>query len=514
MPEAIKNVDGAIAQAELSRRHLARRHLVDFSTYLHPWYRPYRHHKMLGEYLEQVETYIRTGGAEGIGRLMVFEPPRHGKSEQISKLFPAWLLGREPDSRIILTSYNGDLATSNSRKARDYVMDPRFAAIFGDKANKADPVELSDDSRSVTSWDLSYPHRGGVVAAGVGGGITGKGAHLFVVDDPFKDREAAESERERERVWNWWTSTASTRFQRGGAAVVVQTRWHTDDLAGKLIQAMASNPAADRWTILSLPAIWEKPEPPEDQDFDRWAMDMMLNGVYIQDADPLGRDEGAALWPEEFPGWWLENKRENIGPYDWLSLYMQTPVNREGAMFQADWFDLVDRIPTKVMARVRYWDKAGTDGSGDYTVGVLISLTVDGHYYVENVVRKQLSYYQRNQLMMNVIDQDMTLPGPVTREFQEVENGSAGQEAAVNTVKEIKGRPLQFDKVGNKSKEIRALALAGAAEAGLVHLVRGPWNAKFREEMVLFPKGSHDDQVDAASGAFNKIARSGRSGVH
>ena len=515
MSDALLTLDPQLADAELARRELARRHLVDFSEYVgEGWYEAEAHHRLVGNYLEQVARFIETRGKEGIGRLMIFEPPRHGKTEQVSRQFPAWLLGLLPDKRVILTSYNADRANASSRAARDIVLDQRFAAVFGTQSSQATPVRMSEDSRSVTAWDLARPHRGGVVSAGVGGGITGTGAHLMVVDDPLRNREEAESAARRDAIWEWWTSTAYTRLEDGAAIVIILTRWHPDDLAGRLLQAMASDPEADQYTVLNLPAIWERPQIPEGKDFETYHRDMLLNGVWTDKTDQMGRAVGEALWPEKYSAEELARIRANIGIHDWTSLYQQSPIQREGQMFKPEWLDTVDKIPGKVVERVRYWDKAGSDGKGDYTCGVLVAKNDAGHCFIEHVVREQLSYYLRNQKIRRTIDADLLREGPTTRGYQEVENGAAGQEAAVNVVKEMRGRPLQMDPVGNKSKEVRASAFASACEAGLVHIVRAPWNQAFVEELMMFPKGKHDDQVDAASGAYNKIARSGRSGVH
>jgi len=348
----------------------------------------------------------------------------------------------------------------------------------------------------------------------VGGGITGTGAHLMVVDDPLRGREEAESESQRERVWEWWTSTAYTRLEDGGAVVIIMTRWHPDDLAGRLLAQMASDPMADQYKVLNLPAIWEKPSIPEEKTFEDYHRDMLLNGVWTDEADQLGRKEGQALWPIKYSEEDLERIKINVGGHDWLSLYQQSPIQREGAMFKPEWFDIVDKAPDNVVARTRYWDKAGSNNSGDYSAGVLISRAPNGHYYVEDVVREQLSSYRRNQTMKRVIDGDLLRVGPNVQQYHEIEPGSAGEEAARNTVKELEGRAIKADPVGNKSKEVRATALATACEAKLVHLVRGTWNNAFIEELIMFPKGRNDDQVDAAAGAYNKIARSGRSGVH
>ena len=530
MVEMLTAIDPVAAQAELAKRALARRHLVDFSEYVSPWYHGYRHHRLVGLYLEAVARHIRTRGKEGIGRLMITMPPRHGKTEQCSRQFPAWLLGLMPDTRIILTSYNGDRANANSRGARDLVMEARYAAVFGEKSSVDAPVDLSADSRAVTAWDLANPHRGGVVAAGGGGGITGTGAHLMVVDDPLRGREEAESRAQRDKVWDWWTSTAYTRLEDGGAVVVIMTRWHPDDLAGRLLTQMASDPMADQWQVVNLPAIWSPPSPQPSPltpsanapgalrggEGDGWAgffRDMLLNGVWVQKEDPLGRKPGEALWPEKYSEEDLLRIQTNVGAHDWISLYQQSPIQREGAMFKPEWVDVVDRIPGKVIARVRYWDKAGTEGGGDYSAGVLMAMTNDKHFYIEHVKREQLSFYVRNQTMAKMIDADGEREGPVVKTYQEVEPGAAGKEAAANTVKEMQGRGIIADPVGNKSKDVRAMALSTACEAGLVHLVRAEWNQKFMEELMMFPKGVHDDQVDAAAGAYNKLARGGRSGV-
>ena len=245
------------AGVELARRELARRYLSDFCGYVYRGYPQASHLAVLHRHLQQVERYIATGGREGIGRLMVNMPPRHWKSTTTSVLFPGWVLGRNPDVRAIVTSYNGSLAFGFSRRTRNLLQDTPFSNLFGGQRSTQAPVELSEDSRSVEAWDIEG-HRGGMAAAGVGGGLTGKGADLLIVDDPHKDRAESESQAKREAVWEWWTSTARTRLERGAAVVVIQTRWHLDDLSGRLLQQMANDPEADQWVVLSLPAVAEE----------------------------------------------------------------------------------------------------------------------------------------------------------------------------------------------------------------------------------------------------------------
>ncbi len=252
------------ARRELARRELARREFGAFCPYVMPNYpREARHLRVLAAYLQEVKRYIETEGAAGIGRLMIWMPPRYWKSTTASIAFPAWVLGCLPDTRVIITSYNAGLATGFSRAIRNLLVDEPYRRIFGDKSGQPGPVELSRDSRSVESWQLS-DSLGGVVAAGVGGGISGKGANLLIIDDPHKDRAEAESEAIRERVFSWYTSAAYMRVEKG-AIIIIQTRWHPDDLSGKLLKRMADDPEADLWTVLNLPALAiQYPPPPPD----------------------------------------------------------------------------------------------------------------------------------------------------------------------------------------------------------------------------------------------------------
>lgn len=503
-------IDPQDAAQERARRERARRHLVAFSEYVAPHYRAARHHRLVAEYLEQVETYIRTQGRTGVGRLLIFEPPRHGKSEQASKLFPAWVLGRNPDARVMTTSYGLDLATKFSRGTRDIVDGPRYAALFGEQGTTETPVELASDSRSVQSWDLAQPHRGGMTAAGVGGAITGMGAHLLIVDDPIKNRDEAESETIRERIWEWWTSTAYTRLEQGGAVVGMMTRWHPDDWAGRLLKLMGSG-LGDRWVVLNLPAIAEDFSSPTSttptHGEQREAAEYLLEGLPVPEADLLGRAPGEALWPEKYDRGDLEQIKTNVGPYNWEALYQQRPYSRAGGFFRRDWFGVVDAAP-ELTRRVRYWDKAGSVG-GDYSAGVLLAMGRDGNYYIEHVSTGQWTPHERERIMREIGLSDLSRPGPSVQTWHFQDPGSAGLDSAQQTSRNLAGAGItaHYETVSG-DKEVRAGPLSGMAQAGFVRLVRGGWNQAFIDELAAFPKGAHDDQVDAAAGAFNKLLAS------
>ena len=225
------------AAVELLARRKARAGLIDFTTYTKPDFTVGAHHKQIAEALESVER----GECD---RLMIFAPPRHTKSELASRRFPAWYLGRHPDKQLIAATYSGDFALDFGRDVRGIVQGEEFKALFPD-------VSLASDSQAANRW---HTNKGGVsVYVGVGGPITGRGAHIALIDDPFKDREEADSEIRRQRVWDWYTSTAYTRLMPGGAIVVINTRWHDDDLSGRLLDEQTKG--GDQWEVLSLPAI-------------------------------------------------------------------------------------------------------------------------------------------------------------------------------------------------------------------------------------------------------------------
>ncbi|MCL4528809.1 MAG: terminase family protein, partial [Chloroflexi bacterium] len=378
-----------------------------------------------------------------------------------------------------------------------------YQALFGrmSSAHKAVPVAVSADSRSANEWDLAQPHRGGVKAAGVGGGITGLGANLFVLDDPFKNREEAESENQRELVDGWWKSSARTRLQPNGAIIVFHTRWHPDDQAGKLIQKMVSEPEADQYEIVSLPAL-ALDEYPADEVEQR---KKMRDGVYMPLADPLGRAAGEALWPTHYSKDYLLSTRADMGLYDFEALYQQSPFLMEGNMFKRDWFTVVDKGPEAAYARVRAWDKAATSGGGARSASVLMSWGLDDYVYIEHVSAEQMSSAERDERMVALGLEDYSNYGPFVI-LHPQDPGSAGLDSAraSNDLLANSGligdfQPVTGDKVTN------AGPLATKAKGGRVRLVRGAWNDRFLDEGASFPKGRFKDQIDAGSTAYNYL---------
>lgn len=502
LPDMAMDLTPVQALDEKNLRVKARRNFLAYCEYVDDRFEALPHVRMLAAKLQQVALYVASKGEQGISRLMIFIPPQHGKSTIASRNFPAWFIGLLPDSRIILTSYGESLATTHSRFIRDQIVDERFQAIFGTKSDKIIPVDLSSDSRSTENWDLARPYQGGVKAAGVGGGITGLPAHLFIIDDPFKNREEAESDSRRDTVDDWFKSAARTRLRPNAAVVIFHTRWHPDDLAGRLLKRMVSDPLASQWEIVCMPglALDAYPATVEEQ------RKRMRDGIYLPLSDPLSRKPGEALCPEWYDRDWLLSTRADTGLYDFESLYQQQPYLLQGNTFKRDWFTVVDQGPgNAVWARITAWDKAATSGGGKRSAKVTMSWGLDDFIYIEHSFADQLSSAARDKKMVELGKADYEIYGAHII-WHPQDPGSAGVDSAQasNNLLANEGLIGTFDQVTG-DKETNAGPLATKAEAGRVRLVRGAWNDPFLDEYAAFPKGSFKDRVDAGSSAYNKL---------
>lgn len=430
--------------------------LADWLPAASPGYNwTWRHIVHVRQALDQV-----TAGA--IRRLIIQLPPRHGKSQLTTVRYPVYRLEVDPHLRVIVGAYNQTLAEKFSRDAR------RIARM-------RPALHLSDQRQTAGDWETAQG--GGLRAVGVGAGVTGHGANLIIIDDPVKNREEAESQTYRDRVWDWFTNDLYTRLEPDGAIVVIMTRWHQDDLVGRIL----ASDTASEWTVINLPAEAEAD-------------------------DPLGRAPGEALCPDRFPLEALAQIHLVLG-LDYQALYQQRPQPREGGMFKDFWFRLVEAVPARAR-RVRWWDMAATDGAGDWTVGVLVA-EAGRLYYIEDMVRGQWASGERDAKIRATAERDRERYGVVTY-WAGQEPGSAGKDAAANFVKLLVGFDVHTEPETGK-KEVRAGPLAAQAGAGQtgpgnVLVLRAPWSTTVINELCNFPSGAHDDIVDAAAGAFNKLA--------
>ena len=446
------------------------RSLIDFVRSVFPRYSASWHHTMIAEHLERIERGELT-------RLIITMPPRHGKSELASANFPAWYLGRNPDKRIIACSNTARLANRFSRLARNKMRHYRWAFP---------KVRLADDQANIESWDLQG-FRGGYIAAGIGGQVTGFGADLILVDDPVKSADQADSETYRENTWEWYTETLRTRLEPGGAIVVIGTRWHEDDLIGRLLTG------GEDWTVLHLPAI---------------------------------ADDGAALWPARWPLAELDAIRRSVGSRAWTAQYQGRPVPATGGILKRHWFRFwqyagqslppvemdgaaypVMDLPGFFDHQLQSWDLSFKETkAGSYVVGLTAGVLGAQCYLLDR-------YRERTDF-----------PGTVAAFLAMTQRWP---DAAVKLVEDKANGPALMDTLRAKVPGIVAVSPDGTKEArmhaaspfveggGLVlpHPRIAPWVTEFLDEVTAFPLAAHDDQADALSQMVRRVAASQRSGM-
>lgn len=391
-------------------------------------------------YIREHLDKVTTGECK---RLAIFIPPRHGKSEMVTVRYPVWRLERDPSLRVIIAAYGQLLAEKFSRKAR------RIA--------EGRPIALAQDRFAVHDWETAAG--GGVRAVGVGSGITGQGGNLIVIDDPVKSRDEAESETYRERCWDWYRDDLYTRLEPHGAIILIQTRWHEDDLAGRIL----ASEDAPNWTVITLPALAEE-------------------------GDALGRAVGEALCPARYDAEALR-RIQQMNARSFYALYQQRPQPDQGTIFQRDWFprqNAIDRSTARLV--VQAWDTAYGEGQeSDYTVCVTVGVHPNG-LFVLGVWRGRVDY--PNLLRAMNAQAQMWRPEVVL-----VEDRGSGQ-SAVQTLRAQTALPI-IGVPAVKSKVERAQTVTGLCEAGRVVIPPTEWGDVLLDELLRFPTAKHDDQVDA-----------------
>jgi predicted phage terminase large subunit-like protein len=419
----------------------ARRWLLPFAVAIHPDYEIANHHRLIAEKLQELE-------ARKITHLMVFMPPRHGKSMLISELFPAWYMGRHPEHNIIFTSYNQEVAADFGRKVRNMIPEASYQSVFPG-------VTISDDSSSTKRFHTNGG--GAYFAVGAGGALTGRGGDLIIIDDIHKNREEAHSDSVTTAIKQWYGSTLYTRRMQNAVVVLVQTRWSDKDLPKHLLDT-----EKNKWEILDLPAI---------------------------------SDEGKALWPTRFPISTLEEIKKTLGSADFEALYQQRPSPAEGSMIKRHWFKFYRELP-KLTEKIQSWDLTFSDSkNSDFVVGQVWG-SVGADKYLIDQIRGRMDFPTSIQAIRQF---SYKHPETFTKIIEEKANGAA----AIATLKrEISGL-IPYNP--RTSKEARVMAISPEIEAGNVWLPDpsiAPWIGDWLQEVCAFPSGKHDDAIDAMTMAL------------
>ena len=518
-----------LAKAESVKRELSRRSLINFIVRFNPQYKPGWVHKLICAKLEFFSNAVHL---EMAPRSLFFMPPRLGKSEIASKNFPAWHLGHHPDHEVIAASYAVSLPMGFSRKIKALLHDPAYKAMFPG-------VFLDPNAQATEGWHTTKG--GGYVPAGVGLGITGKGAHVLIIDDPVKDMQEADSETVRNNVWDWWDSTAETRLSPGGGVLGIQTRWNDDDWSGRLLTQEAEalreieeqrneivvmlDKARDdrtqslkidmlteqlhevdrsvedvvRWDVLSLPALAEHDEFATE---DAQLLTKREPGIKMRQV----RKKDDALHPERYNESFFKRKRKSSQPRIWSALYQQNPVPDSGVYFKDTMFRYEDVVPDYTQMKVyAAWDLAiGQKHTNDWTVGIVGAHDFDDRLHIINVVRVRTD--DLAELVVGTCE-------PYKKQLQKIglEQGAiqmAAMPAIKKLLKEKRWYPSFDDTLKPVTdKDARARPAQGWMQQGRVLLPKNqPWVEPFIAELLRFPGGAFDDQVDAIAWLIRMVA--------
>jgi predicted phage terminase large subunit-like protein len=454
--------------------------LLQYVIATYPKYKAGWVHKEICTALMQFEKDLKEGKSP---RLAIFLPPRHGKSFICSERFPVWYLGRNPDHWIILSSYGQSLSNRFSKRARDLMEDPATTKTFP-------TLEIDKDKRAVEEWETTQG--GGYKAVGVGGPTTGTGANVLIIDDPFKDWEEANNQNQRDQIWDWYTSVAMTRLAPESGVILIQTRWHEDDLAGRILKL--DEAGVEKWKVLRYPAICE-----EDEEH---------------------RKIGDALHPDRYPITKLNAIKEVQSERIWHALYQQNPRPPSSNVIKEEWFKVKkkDEIPFfKELRFVRYWDLAvKAKKSNDDTASAMVAIhsvkvddeLYDEYVFIKDVVKYKKTWMQSKKTIVETAKRENVVVG--------VENVGAMDFAIVELREALRGHAIVIGIHSGEDKLTRALPWIDKAESGRVILIDGPWIPAFKNECSKWdPAGSSevDNQIDSVSGAYKMVKKSGKRGL-
>ena len=515
--------NATIEEKELARRILSRRRLIWFIKRFEPEYKAGWIHI---DICTRLEKFLKDAADGKSPRLMIFMPPRHGKSEIVSKKLPAWALGQNPGLEFIAASYAVSLPMVFSRHVRSLLRDIRYKNIFPD-------TRLDPDNQNVEGWMTT---KGGMyMPAGVGGGITGKGADIMAIDDPIKGADEADSEALRDKVWDWYSSEAYTRLSPKSGVIVVQTRWSDDDLSGRLLQQMKDNKkeldetkealladieeiedetkqyvalkalepellelenSMDNWDVVSYPAI---------NDEDEWKEpDGKIVSIPQSSDAKLLRKKGEPLHPARFPLARLKRIKKTLQPRHWSALYQQNPIPEEGLYFKKDMFRYEPVLPDWREWRVIITgDLAiGKNDTNDYTVFICAALDPEDVLHVLDMIRGRWDTFEQADALMGFYGKYST---GIDKPIVGIEAGQLEKALMPVLNKLMREKKAYMNMLMGKQalkpltdKWVRARPLQGRMQQGMVVFPSNqPWLDTLTHELLRFPGGVHDDIVDA-----------------
>jgi len=458
---------GDLDKARLALTRLANDDLLAYVLANDPKYQVAKVHDFL---LKKLRSLI---GVKGEKRIIINMPPQHGKSRAVCEEFASFLLGKDPTENIALAGYGLDLPTKNSKKLRERVKSDLYRKIF--------PLtQLGEDTRTASNWTTTAG--GGVKAVGVGTGLTGSRVSTLIIDDPHKDRAEAESVTYRNRIWDWFTSTAMTRLTPNSTIILIMTRWHEDDLCGRLTAKHYVSDLKERGFGDQVFEQWNFPAICEDED------------------EILGRKVGEALWGENKPVHFLEGRRQVLGQYEYNALYRGDPIAKGGNIVDIDRLNYIsrDEIPEGVEL-VRAWDLAATSKkTSDYSSSALCGYDKKEEiFYISHVMRGKLNWHATKEAVGRYGDLESNRIG--------VESVGGFHTSYEQLKEERIGKNIVQAIHVSKDKLSRANPWLSMIDAGRVRIVRGEWNYDFIDELRAFPDSKNDDQVDAVSLAFGMV---------
>ena len=482
------NLAKANPHAELAARELCRRRLLPFIQRFRPKYMAGWVH---ADICRRIERFVRQVEEGKEPRLLLMMPPRSGKSEISSRHTPAWILGQHPEWEIIAASHTSSLTMSFSRYLRDLMRDPAYLAVF-------ENAQLDPKSQAVENWNMLKG--GGYLAAGVGTGITGRGAHILLLDDLVKDIEAADSITIRDNTWEWYLSTAYTRLAPGGGVLGLMTWWNGDDWAGRIQEAMKDG--GDKFEIIRYPAINEQGD------------EYILEDDSIAEIPPntpvppnarMTRRHNTAVHPARYTTEAMLRIKNNLirggQKRVWDALYQQNPIPDEGNFFEKNLFQYYSTKPARQELRVyQAWDFAISEGKeSDYTVGATIGVDHRDAVYVLDIRRFRSSdaFVLIDTIIDYAIEYDVDWLG-----FEDGQIWKALESQFEKRSREKKFYPSYEVLKPLTDKLVRANPLKGRMQARKVFFdMDAHWFRELQKEMLHFPAGKHDDQIDALAWA-------------